>query len=91
MLTMYRFMIREDAVGELEPIIRFKQIDFPDGGPAVASTEQVAALAKAVTDAAKQEARYGQIVLATSSATGAIVAVENLTKRGQPDSLIWLA
>jgi hypothetical protein len=90
MLTMYRFMCRQNADGELEPIVRFRSIAFPDGGPAEANAEQLAELAKAVADAASQEARYGQIVLTSSSATGAIVAVENLATRGQPDSLVWL-
>lgn len=41
-------------------------------------------------DAVAKEARFGQIVLATRATTGGIVAVENLNKRGRPDSLIWL-
>ena len=90
MLTMYRFIHRQNAVGELEPIVRFRSITFPDGGPADATVEQLAELNKAVADAAQQEARYGQIVLTCSSATGAIIAVENLARRGQPDSLVWL-
>ena len=31
MLTMFRFMNRENGRGELEPIVRFQKIDFPLG------------------------------------------------------------
>lgn len=40
MLTMYRFMNRENGRGELEPIVRYQRIDFPLGGPAKATAEQ---------------------------------------------------
>src|ERR1044071_4332786 len=90
MLTMYRFMNRENGRGELEPIIRYQKIDFPIGGPSQATAEQKDSLARAVADAASKEARYGQVVLATWTTTGAIVAVENLEDRGSPDSLVWL-
>src|SRR5436190_20095877 len=89
-LSMYRFMNRENGRGELDLIVRHQKIDFPIDGPATATPEQVEALSKAVTDAAGQEARLGQVVLATWSTTGAIVAVENLKKRGQADCLEWL-
>lgn len=90
MLSMYRFMVRHNGQGELEKIIRFQKIDFPATGPATASAEQKAELAEAVAEAGRQEARFGQIVLADWSASGGIVAVEDLPRRGQPDSLVWL-
>ena len=90
MLSMYRYMNRENGKGELEPIVRYQQIDFPAEGPKAATPQQHEALAAAVADAANQEARYGQVVLATWSAAGGIVAVENLAKRGQADCLSWL-
>ena len=77
--------------GEFDAVVRFQQLDFPSTGPATASAEQGQVLADAVADAARQEARYGQIVLTDWSGSGAIVAVENLQKRGQPDCLVWLA
>ena len=89
MLSMYRYMNRQNGKGELEPIIRYQQIDFPAEGPERATPQQREALAAAVADAAKQEARYGQVILATWSAAGAIVAIENLAKRGQADCLSW--
>lgn len=91
MLSMYRFMVRHNGQGELENILRFQKIDFPATGPATATAQQKAELAEAVADAARQEARFGQIVLSAWSASGGIVAVEDLSKRGQPDSLVWLA
>jgi hypothetical protein len=87
---MYRFMNRQNANGELDPIIRYQQIDYPAEGPAKATPEQQEVLAKAVADAARQEARYGQVVLTNWSAAGGIVAIENVAKRGQPDCLTWL-
>lgn len=90
MLSMYRFMTRSSATAELEAIVRYQAIDFPDTGPETATAAQKSALAKAVENAVAQEARFGQIVLATRATTGGIVAVENLNKRGRPDSLIWL-
>jgi hypothetical protein len=90
MLSLYRFMIRQNGKAELEPILRYQQIEFPVEGPAKATAEQRETLAKAVADAAKQEARYGQILVATWSAAGGIVAVENMEKRGRADSLTWL-
>lgn len=90
MLSMYRFMNRQNGQGELEKIIRFQKIDFPTEGPGTASEEQKQSLAQIVADAARQEARFGQIVLADWSATGGIVALEDLKKRGQPDALVWL-
>jgi hypothetical protein len=90
MLSMYRFMSRKSGGGELEPIVRYQKIDFPDSGPKTATAQQKTALAKAVADAVAQEARYGQVVLATRATTGGIVAVESLSKRGTPDSLVWL-
>ena len=90
MLTMFRFMNREVSQGELEPIVRFRAIDFPETGPASATDKQREALTKAVTEAVAEEARLGQIILATAASTRGIVAVENLAKRGQPDSLVWI-
>ena len=90
MLSMYRFMNRKNGGGELESIVRFQKIDFPNAGPGKATKAQQEGLVKALADAAHKEARLGQIVLATWAATGAIVAVEDLTKRGRPDSLVWL-
>jgi hypothetical protein len=90
MLTMYRFMNRQNGHGELDLIVRHQQLDFPSTGPETATPEQREALAKAVADAASREARYGQVVLADWSSTGAIVAAENLAKRGQSDCLTWL-
>lgn len=90
MLSMYRFMSRSSGTAELEAIVRYQAIDFPNTGPATATAAQIEALAKAVEDAVAQEARFGQIVLATRATTGGIVAVENLEKRGKPDSLVWL-
>ena len=90
MLTMYRFMNRQNGHGELDLIVRHQQLDFPSTGPETATPEQREALAKAVADAAGKEARYGQVVLADWSGTGAIVAAENLAKRGQSDCLTWL-
>jgi hypothetical protein len=90
MLSLYRFMSRTSGGGELEPIVRYQNIDFPDTGPLTATAQQKAALAKAVADAAAKEARHGQLVLATRATTGGIVAVECLSKRGKPDCLVWL-
>ena len=90
MLSMYRFMNRGTGTAELDPIVRYQALDFPEAGPESATAEQKAALAKAVADAAAQEARYGQVVLATRATTGGIVAIENLSKRGQIDCLTWL-
>jgi len=47
-------------------------------------------VSEAVADAAQQEARLGQIVLAAWSSSRGIVAVEDVNKRGQGDSLVWL-
>ena len=91
MLAMYRFMNRENGRGELDLIVRYQKVDFPIQGPSQATAEQKESLLRAVADAASKEARYGQVVLATWSTTGAIVAVEDLAKRGQADCLIWLA
>lgn len=90
MLTMYRYMNRQKAGGELEPIVRFSKLDFPETGPADATDAQRRELAEAVADAATKEARLGQIVLATWSSNRGIVALEDVTKRGQPDALVWL-
>jgi len=90
MLSMYRFMGRKSGSGELELVVRYQQIDFPPTGPQTATVAQNANLAKAVADAVAQEARYGQVVLATRATTGGIVAVEDLAKRGQADSLVWI-
>lgn len=90
MLSMYRFMCRGHGKGELEPIIRFQQIEFPVSGASAANLEAKRELAAAAQDAAQQEARYGQVVLVDHSGSGQIVAVENLEKRGQPDCLVWL-
>jgi hypothetical protein len=83
-------MNRKNGQGELVPIVRYQRIDFPVEGPAMATLQQREALAVALADAAKQDARYGQVVLATWSAAGGIVAIENLSKRGQADCLRWL-
>jgi len=90
MLSLYRFMSRTSGSGELEPIVRHQAIDFPESGPRAATMEQKTTLAKALEDAVAQEARYGQVVLITRATTGGIVAVECLSKRGKPDSLVWL-
>jgi hypothetical protein len=90
MLSIYRFMNRQNGHGELEKIVRFQKIDFPADAPATATAEQKEELAKAVADAARQEARFGQVVLADWSATGGIVAVEDLKKRGHSDCLVWV-
>jgi nucleotide-binding universal stress UspA family protein len=90
MLSMYRFMNRDKLIGEMELVVRFRDLDFPDAGPAQATEAQREALTAAVCEAAAQEARYGQIVLARHSGSGAIVAVENLAKRGHADALTWV-
>ena len=90
MLSMYRFMNRQSGQGELEKIIRFQKIDFPAEARETATPAQKEELAKAVAEAAQQEARFGQIVLSDWSATGGIVAIENLKKRGHADCLVWL-
>lgn len=90
MLTMYRFMNRQNARGELEPIVRFRELDFPETGPTEATEQQRQALNEALAEAAGQEARYGQIVLATCASARGIVAVEDVAKRGQADALMWL-
>ena len=90
MLSLYRFMIRQNGKGELDPILRYQQVDFPAEGPAKATAAQRETLAKAIADAAEQEARYGQIVVATWSAAGGVVAMENIAKRGRADCLTWL-
>jgi hypothetical protein len=83
-------MSRSSGTAELEAIVRYQAIDFPSTGPATATAAQKAALAKAVEDVVAKEARFGQIVLATRATTGGIVAVENLSQRGKPESLVWL-
>lgn len=55
-------MSRTSDSGELEPIVRYQAIDFPESGPRTATTEQMTGLAKALEDAVAQEARYGQVV-----------------------------
>jgi len=47
MLSMYRFMTRSSATAELEAIVRYQAIDFPDTGPETATVAQKSALAKA--------------------------------------------
>jgi hypothetical protein len=70
---MYRFMNRQNGGGELEAIVRYQKIDFPAEGPEQATPEQRKAFDQIIADAAKQEARMGQIVLATWASTGGIV------------------
>jgi hypothetical protein len=75
---------------ELEAIVRQQAIDFPATGPLTVTAAQKARPEKAIEDAVAQEDRYEQIVRTTRATTGGIVAVENLNKGGQPDSLTWL-
>ena len=91
MLSICRLVPLDHGRSHFQQVERFREIDFPSGGPAEATQRQRDILDDALRALAREDdesASGAQLVLV--SACGRIVAVEIVESRGESNRFMWV-